>query len=495
MHWVCYIYSLSCLFIGALGVTELHSSTIHLLEGLVTESLAFEDLSRFLLSEELRLKKHIAEFEAISVPPWHNDPLTKFFFASRLDGYREKLTEAAVGAESDEILRTLINSETFWTWWPMGSDLVGASEGLCKLQQVYDVPVQQMVSMRSDLLPPPSPDDLKDVARGCFAEGPFGNTSTWSTAALQRMRQWTDVLPPQRRKFQMGIASLVANDIRREALQANEGVTTYPSPPSNDMMQHKSICVRSGDVWPQQSDLVCEYSVNGGHPYLLLQPLKVEFLSYDPRIVVIHDFLRPSESEVIQNMGAKTLTRGTVYSEEKPSGVHSPLRVSKVSWLSDSEHPLLAKLTTRIAAATWLSLESAELYQVANYGLGGHYTPHPDAKGLDDLADDASVEDVDGNRLATMLLFLSDVPAGGATAFVDPPMAVKPREGDALFWFDLRLYAGDDWPQHFDFWHEKRVLDERTWHTGCPVLRGSKWIATKWIHERDNVHVDYNVPA
>lgn len=261
------------------------------------------------------------------------------------------------------------------------------------------------------------------------------------------------------------------------------------------MLQHKSICVRSGDVWPLQSDLVCEYSVNGGHPYLLLQPLKVEFLSYDPRIAVIHDVLRPSECEIIRNMGAKNLARGTIYSEEDPSGVHSPLRVSKVSWLSDDEHPLLAKLATRIGAATRLSLESAELYQVANYGLGGHYTPHPDAKSLDDRADDALVEEIDGNRLATVLLFLSDVPAGGATAFVDPPMAVKPRVGDALFWFNLRPYVGDGWPQYFDFWHEKRILDERTWHTGCPVLRGSKWIATKWIHERGNVRVDYDVPS
>ncbi|KAH6920807.1 hypothetical protein HPB50_028206 [Hyalomma asiaticum] len=494
MHWSGYIYSLSCLLIEVGGVTELHTSTIHLQEGLVTESLAFEDLSRFLLSEELRIRNSIAEFEAVvSLPPWHDDPVTKFIFASRLGSHSEKLTENMVGWESHEILRTILDSETFWTWWPMGSDLKGASEGVCKLQQVYDVPVQQMVSMRSDLLPPPSSDDLKDVARGCFAEGPFGNTSTWSTAALRKMRQLTNIRTLQGLKFRMGIASLLTNDIHRDFLEADE--TAYPPSPRSDMLQHKSICVRSGDVWPLHSDLVCQYSVSGGHPQLLLQPLKVEFLSYDPRIAVIHDFVRPQESGAIRNMAAKNLVRGSVYSEENPSGIHSPLRISKVSWLSDSQHPLLAKLASRIAAATKLSLESAELYQVANYGLGGHYTPHPDAKGLYDLADDAMVERSDGNRLATMLLFLSNVPAGGATAFVDPPLAVKPRMGDALFWFNLRPYVGDESPQHFDFWHEKKVLDDRTWHTGCPVLRGSKWITTKWIHERENVYVDYDVPV
>ncbi|KAL1465999.1 hypothetical protein MTO96_026947 [Rhipicephalus appendiculatus] len=464
MRWLRYVYSLSCLLIEAGGVSELHTSTIHLQEGLVTESLAFEDLSRFLLSEELRLRTSIDEFQtATSVPPWHDDPLTKFLFASRLGSYCERLTRADV---------------VTWT---------GAAEGVCKLQQVYDVPVRQMASMRSDLLPSPSPDDLKDVARGCFAKGRFGNTTAWSTAALRKMRQ--RAATRQGRRFRMGIASLLASDVH------NAGETAYPLPPGSDMQYYKSICVRSGDLWPLHGDLVCQYSVAGGHPHLLLQPLKVEFLSYDPRIVVIHEFVSALQSEVIRNMGAKNLVRGTVYTDENPSGISSPLRISKVSWLSDDQHPLLANLASRIAATTGLSLESAEMYQVANYGLGGHYTPHPDAKDFGDLADEAMAERPDGNRLATMLLFLSDVSIGGATAFLDPPMAVKPRIGDALFWFNLMPYDGDDRPQHFDFWHEKKILDARTWHTGCPVLRGSKWIATKWIHERGNILVNYDVPA
>ncbi|KAL3189085.1 hypothetical protein MRX96_003225 [Rhipicephalus microplus] len=456
MHWSRYVYSLSCLLIEVGGVNELHTSTIHLQEGLVTESLAFEDLSRFLLSEQLRIRTSIDEFQtATSVPPRHDDPLTKFVFASRLGNYCETLTRAVIGWQYEDILRSLPDSETLWAWWPMSSDLKGAAEGVCKLQQVYDVPVRQMVSMRSNLLPLPSPNDLKDVARGCFTKGRFGNSTIWSKAALRKMRR--HVAARHGRRFRMGIASLLAN---------KAGETAYPLPPGSDMQHYKSICVRSGDVWPLHGDLVCQYSVGGGHPHLLLQPLKVEFLSYDPRIVVLHDFVSAWESQVIRNMGAKNLVRGTVYTEENPSGVSSPLRISKVSWLSEDQHPLLANLARRIAATTGLSLESAELYQVANYGLGGHYTPHPDAKDFGDLADEAIAERPDGNRLATMLLFLSDVSIGGATA-----------------------------PRHFDFWHEKKILDTRTWHTGCPVLRGSKWIATKWIHERGNIHVDYDVPV
>ena len=43
---------------------------------------------------------------------------------------------------------------------------------------------------------------------------------------------------------------------------------------------------------------------------------------------------------------------------------------------------------------------------------------------------------------------------------------VKPKEGDALFWFNNG---------------PKRNIDTRIFHMGCPVLYGNKWIANKWI--------------
>ncbi|XP_077506225.1 prolyl 4-hydroxylase subunit alpha-2-like [Amblyomma americanum] len=111
-----------------------------------------------------------------------------------------------------------------------------------------------------------------------------------------------------------------------------------------------------------------------------------------------------------------------------------------VSWLSDEDHPLLPELTARVAAATGLAVDSAEPFQVVNYGLGGYYALHLDAIEFDG-AGTLGVERISGNRLATMLVFLSDVPSGGATAFAEPALAAKPRAGDALFWFDLRPYA------------------------------------------------------
>ena len=60
----------------------------------------------------------------------------------------------------------------------------------------------------------------------------------------------------------------------------------------------------------------------------------------------------------------------------------SMTRTSKTGWLQDSFHPIVRKLTERVAWMTGLNTDTwkddAELLQVANYLNGGHYNPHHD---------------------------------------------------------------------------------------------------------------------
>lgn len=44
---------------------------------------------------------------------------------------------------------------------------------------------------------------------------------------------------------------------------------------------------------------------------------------------------------------------------------------------------------------------------------------------------------------------------------------VKPKKGDALLFYSLHLDG---------------TTDEHSLHAGCPVIKGEKWSATKWIH-------------
>merc|ERR1712243_202967 len=60
----------------------------------------------------------------------------------------------------------------------------------------------------------------------------------------------------------------------------------------------------------------------------------------------------------------------------------SDKRTSKQKWIEETQHPLVAKVSARISSAVRMTAKpynvGAEFFQVANYGIGGRYTPHQD---------------------------------------------------------------------------------------------------------------------
>ena len=65
---------------------------------------------------------------------------------------------------------------------------------------------------------------------------------------------------------------------------------------------------------------------------------------------------------------------------------------------------------------------------------------------------------------------------------------VRPRKGTAIMWYN---HLRDDKTG----WHGK--LDEMTYHGGCDIIKGEKWIANNWINilgdSRENM-VSYKNP-
>ena len=174
-----------------------------------------------------------------------------------------------------------------------------------------------------------------------------------------------------------------------------------------------------------------------------------------------------------------------------------PFRLSFRSWVKDEEHSVVAGVSRRISSVVGLNAQptdiGSELYQVAtwngpfqpsslwnwttttttkcwkcfmqvgNYGIGGRYTPHLDHGAL--LADSMDPGPMDyarwrGDRIATFMIYLDDVEAGGATVFTHIGATVWPRKNSAVFWWNLLSDLGGD---------------PDTRHGGCPVLHGSKW--------------------
>jgi prolyl 4-hydroxylase len=105
-----------------------------------------------------------------------------------------------------------------------------------------------------------------------------------------------------------------------------------------------------------------------------------------------------------------------------------------------------------------------ESTQIVRYNEGQQYTFH-----LDCLPTEEATTSLQGNRVATFLLYLNTPLSGGCTSFRDLNLDIAPEQGKALLFFPC---FADGTP------------DVRTVHAGT-MAEDPKFIAQIWIRERD----------
>jgi len=133
-----------------------------------------------------------------------------------------------------------------------------------------------------------------------------------------------------------------------------------------------------------------------------------------------------------------------------------------------AETPLIALLDRRVAELMNCPLENGEGLQVLRYGPGGHTAPHFDFLIPSNPTNEASLKR-SGQRLSTLMIYLSDVTRGGETVFPEAGLSVSPRKGNAVY---------------FEYANSRQQLDARALHAGAPVIEGEKWAVTKWMRTR-----------
>jgi prolyl 4-hydroxylase len=198
--------------------------------------------------------------------------------------------------------------------------------------------------------------------------------------------------------------------------------------------------------------------VTNTSPFLKIAPLKLEEFSLSPYIVVYHDVIYEKEIEVLKTLSKQKFVRAWMLDEATGKPEMNEYRISKFAWFMLGDHKYVKDINFRTQDMTGLNMKSAESLQVLNYGVGGHYEAHFD------FFREESAEFIEslgiGNRIATVLFYMSDVEQGGATVFPDLGLSLWPKKGSAVFWWNL---------------FKSGVGDDRTRHAACPVLVGSKW--------------------
>lgn len=211
-----------------------------------------------------------------------------------------------------------------------------------------------------------------------------------------------------------------------------------------------------------------------------IDPMAIERISWQPNAAVYRGFLTEEECDHLIALASPTLKASTVVDASTGGSMSSSIRTSSGMFLVKGEDEVVASIERRIASWTHVPMEHGEGFQVLRYELGQEYRPH-----YDYFHDDVNTQrEKGGQRVATVLMYLSDVERGGETIFPDAKdgeratsseatscaagkLAVKPKKGDALFFMSL---------------YHNTTHDLSSNHGGCPVIQGVKYSATKWMH-------------
>ncbi|XP_039991485.1 prolyl 4-hydroxylase subunit alpha-1a [Xiphias gladius] len=405
--------------------------------------------------------------------------------------------------------------------FPNDDDQTGAAKALMRLQDTYQLDTNTIstgelpgsssaASLRSAL----TVDDCYDLGKVAYLEADYYHTELWMAQALKQLEQeetagtvdavtildylsysvyqqgeleraleFTKRLleldaTHQRAngnlkyfEYQLAKQKKVEGREEREEAEWKQSRETRGRPDDYlpERRKYEQLCRGEGiRMTPRrQSRLFCRYHDNDRHPRYVIGPVKQEDEWDRPRIVRYHNIVSDKEMEKVKELAKPRLRRATISNPVTGVLETAHYRISKSAWLGAYEHPVVDQINQRIEDITGLDVTTAEDLQVANYGVGGQYEPHFDFGRKDEP--DAFEELGTGNRIATWLLYMSDVQAGGATVFTDVRAAVWPKKGTAVFWYNLYPSGEGDY---------------RTRHAACPVLVGNKWVSNKWIHER-----------
>ena len=187
----------------------------------------------------------------------------------------------------------------------------------------------------------------------------------------------------------------------------------------------------------------------------------------DPNVALVEDLLSEQECEALIRMAQGKLRRSEVVDPRSGRLEISGVRRSEGAHFGYGENAVVARLEARVAALTGLPIVNGEPLQLLHYPAGGEYEPHHDY--FDPAFEGSAVQLANGGqRVATVVMYLQEPEQGGDTYFPELELSVRPRRGSAVY---------------FEYANASGALDTRCLHAGMPVLRGHKWIATKWLRQ------------
>uniref|UniRef100_A0ACD5VBL4 Uncharacterized protein n=2 Tax=Avena sativa TaxID=4498 RepID=A0ACD5VBL4_AVESA len=201
-------------------------------------------------------------------------------------------------------------------------------------------------------------------------------------------------------------------------------------------------------------------------------PSKSKRLSWHPRVFLYEGFLSQMECDHLVSMGRGQIGSSLLVTDGDRNISQNNTDVNIILRLDDSKDLIVSKIEDRISLWSFIPKEHGESMQILKYGAN-----------QSDHDKDETQSSSGGNRLVTILVYLSDIKQGGETVFPRSELkdtqpkegalsecagyAVKPVKGNAILLFNSRPDG---------------TADKDSQYVSCSVLEGEKWLAVKHMY-------------
>lgn len=180
-------------------------------------------------------------------------------------------------------------------------------------------------------------------------------------------------------------------------------------------------------------------------------------------IYAVGQFLTPQECQTMMTLIDAAARPSTLLDKSYGDGFRTSF-----SGDVDPHDPFIKRIDGRINDLLGIDPRFGETMQGQRYLPGQEFKPHHDWF-HPETAYWSSENKRGGQRSYTAMIYLNQVDEGGATEFTDLRLSIEPTQGVILMWNNADPTG---------------IPNQKTIHAGKPVVRGAKYVITKWYRAK-----------